>query len=174
MFHQFNFFLFTAEFYFLPVTTSPPKTLYVMSDAKLSALTKSVGSDLASLPLKPITLQSSTVAPGGVAFTTPSLANVPSTTCTVVLSKIGAVLQASPKTVIFTKTASSDKSLGNHMIGAVESLGRVPSVVDEGSTIIHRRESLVNRQLLHPALIALSATSNLVQNTVTPSSQKPQ
>lgn len=91
-----------------------------------------------------------------------------------VLSKIGPVLQASPKTVILAKTDSSDKSSGNHMIGSVESLGRVPSVVDEGSTIIHSRESLVNRQLLQPALIALSSTSHMVQNTVTSASQKPQ
>nr|DBA32093.1 TPA: hypothetical protein GDO54_007842 [Pyxicephalus adspersus] len=156
------------------VTTSPPKTLYVMSDAKLSALTKSVGSDLTSLPLKPMTLQSSsTITPGAMTFTTPSLANSPNTACTVVLSKIGPVLQASPKTVILAKTDSSEKSSGNHMISAVESLGRVQSVVDEGSTIIHSRESLVNRQLLQPALIALSGTSNMIQNTVTPG-QKPQ
>ncbi|KAM5170742.1 KAT8 regulatory NSL complex subunit 3 isoform 2-T2 [Mantella aurantiaca] len=153
------------------VTTSPPKTLYVMSDAKLSALTKSIGSELTSLPLKPITLQStSAVAPGTVTFTTPSLANTPNTACTVVLSKIGPVLQASPKTVFLAKTDSSDKLSGNHMIGTVESLGRVPSVVDEGSTIIHSRESLVNRQLLQPALIALSGTSSMIQHT----SQKPQ
>lgn len=86
-----------------------------------------------------------------------------------VLSKIGPVLQASPKTIILAKTDASDKLSGNHMIGTVESLGRVPSVVDEGSTIIHSRESLVNRQLLQPALIALSGTSNMIQNT----SQKP-
>ncbi|XP_073478167.1 KAT8 regulatory NSL complex subunit 3 isoform X1 [Aquarana catesbeiana] len=157
------------------VTTSPPKTLYVMSDAKLSALTKSVGSEFASLPLKPMALQSSpAISPGTVTFTTPSLASTSNTTCTVVLSKIGPVLQASPKTVILAKTDSSDKSSGNHMIGSVESLGRVPSVVDEGSTIIHSRESLVNRQLLQPALIALSSTSHMVQNTVTSASQKPQ
>lgn len=156
------------------MTTSPPKTLYVMSDAKLSALTKSVGSEFASLPLKPMTLQSSPgIAPGTVTFTTPSLASTSNTTCTVVLSKIGPVLQASPKTVILAKTDSNDKSSGNHMIGSVESLGRVPSVVDEGSTIIHSRESLVNRQLLQPALIALSSSSHM-QNTVTSASQKPQ
>ncbi|KAM9312715.1 KAT8 regulatory NSL complex subunit 3 [Gastrophryne carolinensis] len=156
------------------VTTSPPKTLYVMSDAKLSALTKSVGSDLASLPLKPMTLSSPAVAPGTVTFTTPSLAKTPNTSCTVVLSKIGPVLQASPKTVILAKADTSDKTSGNHMLGTVESLGRVPSVVDEGSTIIHSRESLVNRQLLQPALIALSGTSNIMKTTGTPANQKPQ
>ncbi|KAM8974801.1 KAT8 regulatory NSL complex subunit 3 isoform 2-T2 [Pelodytes ibericus] len=156
------------------VTTSPPKTLYVMSDAKLSALTKSVGSDLASLPLKPMTLQgSSGVPPGAVTFTTPSLANTPNPTCTVVLSKIGPVLQASPKTVILAKTETPEKTTGNHVMGAVESLGRVPSVIDEGSTIIHSRESLVNRQLLQPALIALSGSS-MVHNTGTPNNQKHQ
>lgn len=156
------------------VTTSPPKTLYVMSDAKLSALTKSVGSDLTSLPLKPMTLQSSSaVTPGAVTFTTPSLASTSNPACTVVLSKIGPVLQASPKTVILTKTEASEKTTGNH-ISAVESLGRVPSVVDEGSTIIHSRESLVNRQLLQPALIALSSSSNMVQSPGTSANQKTQ
>lgn len=155
------------------VTTSPPKTLYVMSDAKLSALTKSVGSDLTSLPLKPMTLQSSSaVTPGAVTFTTTSLASASNPACTMVLSKIGPVLQASPKTVMLTKTEASEKT-GNHISG-VESLGRVPSVVDEGSTIIHSRESLVNRQMLQPALIALSGSSNMVQSPGTSANQKTQ
>ncbi|XP_069799569.1 KAT8 regulatory NSL complex subunit 3 isoform X1 [Dendropsophus ebraccatus] len=155
------------------VTTSPPKTLYVMSDAKLSALTKSVGSDLTSLPLKPMTLQSSAaVSPGAVTFTTPSIAGTSNPACTVVLSKIGPVLQASPKTVILAKTEVNEKT-GNHL-SAVESLGRVPSVVDEGSTIIHSRESLVNRQLLQPALIALSGSSNMVHSPGTSANQKTQ
>ncbi|CAH2274830.1 KAT8 regulatory NSL complex subunit 3 isoform X1 [Pelobates cultripes] len=155
------------------VTTSPPKTLYVMSDAKLSALTKSVGSDLASLPLKPMTLQgSSGVPPGAVTFTTPSLTNTPNPTCTVVLSKIGPVLQAPQKTVILAKAEAGEKTSGNHVMGAVESLGRVPSVIDEGSTILHSRESLVNRQLLQPTLIALSGTSSMLHNTGTSNNQK--
>ncbi|XP_053320645.1 KAT8 regulatory NSL complex subunit 3 [Spea bombifrons] len=155
------------------VTTSPPKTLYVMSDAKLSALTKSVVSDVTSLPLKPMALQgSSSVSPGAVTFTTPSLANTTNPTCTVVLSKIGPVLQAPQKTVILAKAETGEKTPGNHVMGAVESLGRVPSVIDEGSTIIHSRESLVNRQLLQPALIALSGTSNMAPNTGTPNNQK--
>ncbi|XP_063304677.1 KAT8 regulatory NSL complex subunit 3 isoform X2 [Pelobates fuscus] len=157
------------------VTTSPPKTLYVMSDAKLSALTKSVGSDLASLPLKPMTLQgSSGVPPGAVTFTTPSLTNTPNPTCTVVLSKIGPVLQAPQKTVILAKAEAGEKTSGNHVMGAVESLGRVPSVIDEGSTILHSRESLVNRQLLQPTLIALSGTSSMLHNTGTSNNQKSQ
>ncbi|XP_063788082.1 KAT8 regulatory NSL complex subunit 3 isoform X1 [Pseudophryne corroboree] len=157
------------------VTTSPPKTLYVMSDAKLSALTKSVGSDLTALPLKQMTLQSSAaVTTGAVTFTTPSLGNTPNPACTVVLSKIGPVLQASSKTVILAKTEASDKTPGNHVISAVESLGRVPSVIDECSTIIHSRESLVNRKLLQPALIALSGSSNVVQSPGTSANQKPQ
>ncbi|XP_066449191.1 KAT8 regulatory NSL complex subunit 3 isoform X1 [Eleutherodactylus coqui] len=155
------------------VTTSPPKTLYVMSDAKLSALTKSVGSDLTSLPLKPMTLQnSSAVSPGAVTFTTQPLTGTSNPACTVVLSKIGPVLQASPKTVILAKTEASEKTI-NHL-SAVESLGRVPSVVDEGSTIIHSRESLVNRQLLQPALIALSGSSNMLQSPGTSANQKTQ
>lgn len=145
-----------------------------MSDAKLSALTKSVGSDLTSLPLKPMTLQSSSaVTPGAVTFTTTSLASASNPACTMVLSKIGPVLQASPKTVILTKTEASEKTAGNHISG-VESLGRVPSVVDEGSTIIHSRESLVNRQLMQPALIALSGSSNMVQSPGTSANQKTQ
>ncbi|XP_053573796.1 KAT8 regulatory NSL complex subunit 3 [Bombina bombina] len=147
------------------VTTSPPKTLYVMSDAKLSALTKSVGSDLTTLPLKQMSLQaSSSISPGTVTFTTPSLASSSNPACTVVLSKIGSVLQAQPKTVILAKAELGDKTSGNHVMGTVESLGRVPSVVDEGSTIIHSRESLISRQLLQPALIALSGSSSGVLN----------
>ncbi|KAM4676334.1 KAT8 regulatory NSL complex subunit 3 isoform 2-T3 [Discoglossus pictus] len=157
------------------VTTSPPKTLYVMSDAKLSALTKSVGTDLATLPLKQMSLQASSAVPAGtVTFTTPSLANTSSSACTVVLSKIGPMLQTQPKTVILAKAEGGDKASGNHLMGAVESLGRVPSVVDEGSTIIHSRESLVNRQLLQPALIALSGSSSGVLNTGTTNNQKQQ
>ncbi|KAG8440937.1 hypothetical protein GDO86_006611 [Hymenochirus boettgeri] len=151
------------------VTTSPPKTLYVMSDAKLSALTKSAGSDLASLPLKSMTLQATSgMSAGAVTFTTPS----PNQACTVVLSKIGPVLQTQPKTVILAKGETADKIAGNHVMTAVESLGRVPSVVDEGSTIIHSRESLVSRSLLQPTLIALSGTSNIVQNTGALTNQK--
>ncbi|NP_001084536.1 uncharacterized protein LOC414483 [Xenopus laevis] len=157
------------------VTTSPPKTLYVMSDAKLSALTKSVGSDLASLPLKSMTLQATSgVTAGAVTFTTPSLANSPSPACTVVLSKIGPVLQAPPKTVILAKAETADKIPGNHIMNAVESLGRVPSVVDDGSTIIHSRESLISRPLLQPTLIALSGTSSIVQSSGTLANQKQQ
>uniref|UniRef100_A0A4X2PX61 RNA demethylase ALKBH5 n=1 Tax=Xenopus tropicalis TaxID=8364 RepID=A0A4X2PX61_XENTR len=157
------------------VTTSPPKTLYVMSDAKLSALTKSVGSDLASLPLKSMTLQATSgVTAGAVTFTTPSLANSPSPACTVVLSKIGPVLQTPPKTVILAKAETAEKIPGNHVMNAVESLGRVPSVVDDGSTIIHSRESLIGRPLLQPTLIALSGTSSIIQNSGTLTNQKQQ
>uniref|UniRef100_A0A8C5MQR5 KAT8 regulatory NSL complex subunit 3 n=1 Tax=Leptobrachium leishanense TaxID=445787 RepID=A0A8C5MQR5_9ANUR len=157
------------------VTTSPPKTLYVMSDAKLSALTKSVGSDLASLPLKPMTLQASSGVPSGaVTFTSQSLTNTPNPACTVVLSKIGSVLQAPTKTVILAKAEAGEKLPGNHVMGAMESLGRVPSVIDEGSTILHSRESLINRQLLQPALIALSGTSSIVHSVGLPNNHKQQ
>ncbi|XP_075457988.1 KAT8 regulatory NSL complex subunit 3 isoform X3 [Ascaphus truei] len=158
-------------------TTSPPKTLYVMSDAKLSALTKSVGADLASLPVKPLTLQASPRMPtGAVTFTTPALASTPSPACTMVLSKIGPVLQAPPKTVILAaaKNEGGERASGNHVMSTVESLGRVPSVVDEGSTIIHSRESLASRQLLQPALIAMSGTSTVVPNTGVAANQKQQ
>ncbi|XP_038641070.1 KAT8 regulatory NSL complex subunit 3 isoform X2 [Scyliorhinus canicula] len=123
------------------VTTSPTKTLYVMSDAKMSALTKSVVSLLEASP-------SSTAG----SIMTPTIT---SSTCTVMLSKVGPVLQSSSKTVILTSTksegqpsvagerfgltSSTSKTPGTRPISS-ETLGKVHSVMDQGSTIIHSTE----------------------------------
>ncbi|KAM3830841.1 KAT8 regulatory NSL complex subunit 3 isoform 2-T3 [Vipera latastei] len=140
-------------------TTSPMKTLYVMSDAKLSALTKSVMAEAASVPLKATAVQTTAAAssttssslPGAVTFATSTTTSTP---CGLGHSKVGPVLQTASKTVILTSTLTAlktDRSLGQRgeMIpGTMETLGRVPSVMDDSSTIIHTRESLTSRHLL--------------------------
>ncbi|TFJ98820.1 cAMP-dependent protein kinase catalytic subunit alpha-like [Platysternon megacephalum] len=143
--------------------TSPMKTLYVMSDAKLSALTKSMMAEAAGAPLKPVGIQtpsssacsssSASSPPGAVTFTSASPASPP---CSLVHSKVGPILQNTTKTVILTSTlaAKGDGPLGRrgekvgHTLASMETLGKVPSVVDSGSTIIHTRETLANRHLL--------------------------
>ncbi|XP_051897203.1 KAT8 regulatory NSL complex subunit 3 [Pristis pectinata] len=138
------------------VTTSPTKTLYVMSDAKMSALTKSIITPLEvstqrSLGTPPL----NTVGP----MLSPSIA---SSTCSVMLSKVGPVLRSSSNTANLTsgksevKPASGGerfslaKSLGPGA-GSTETLGKVPSVMDQGSTIIHTTET--------PSLVGSLATS---------------
>ncbi|KAM8990760.1 KAT8 regulatory NSL complex subunit 3 isoform 4-T4 [Ara ararauna] len=158
-------------------TTSPMKTLYVMSDAKLSALTKSVLAEATSVPLKlpsiqPSSSSSATSATGAVTF-----ASTPSPPASLVHSK---VLQTASKTVILTSTLATVKGDGplghigekvsltksaaalGHALGAVETLGRVPSVVDEGSTIIHSREALASRQLLSQGVLPGGAGTTLI------------
>ncbi|XP_057258560.1 KAT8 regulatory NSL complex subunit 3 isoform X2 [Pezoporus wallicus] len=157
-------------------TTSPMKTLYVMSDAKLSALTKSVLAEATSVPLKLPSIQpsssSSSSATGAV-----TLASNPSPPASLVHSK---VLQTASKTVILTSTLATVKGDGplghvgekvsltksaaalGHALGAVETLGRVPSVVDEGSTIIHSREALASRQLLSQGVLPGGAGTTLI------------
>ncbi|XP_061334961.1 KAT8 regulatory NSL complex subunit 3 isoform X4 [Pezoporus flaviventris] len=157
-------------------TTSPMKTLYVMSDAKLSALTKSVLAEATSVPLKLPSIQpsssSSSSATGAV-----TLASTPSPPASLVHSK---VLQTASKTVILTSTLATVKGDGplghvgekvsltksaaalGHALGAVETLGRVPSVVDEGSTIIHSREALASRQLLSQGVLPGGAGTTLI------------
>ncbi|XP_062452996.1 KAT8 regulatory NSL complex subunit 3 isoform X3 [Rhea pennata] len=169
-------------------TTSPMKTLYVMSDAKLSALTKSVMGEATSVPLKPLGIQpssssssSSASSPtGAVTFATSPLASAPSPPSSLVHSKVGPVLQTASKTVILTSTlaavkgdgplghggekvslAKSPSALG-HALGAVETLGRVPSVVDDGSTIIHTRETLANRHLLPQGMLPGGTGTTLI------------
>ncbi|XP_033926334.1 KAT8 regulatory NSL complex subunit 3 isoform X4 [Melopsittacus undulatus] len=180
----------------LVTTTSPMKTLYVMSDAKLSALTKSVLAEATSVPLKLPSIQpsssSSSSATGAVTF-----ASTPSPPSSLVHSK---VLQTASKTVILTSTLATvkgDGALGHigekvslpksaaalgHALGAVETLGRVPSVVDEGSTIIHSREALASRQLLSQGvlpggagttLITLGSSSSIIATAGPTLSQKP-
>ncbi|KAM6369790.1 KAT8 regulatory NSL complex subunit 3 isoform 6-T6 [Pluvialis apricaria] len=173
-------------------TTSPMKTLYVMSDAKLSALTKSVMGEATSVPLKLPGIQpsssssssssSSASSPtGAVTFATSSpLASAPSPPGSLVHSKVGPVLQTASKTVILTSTLAAVKGDGplghigekvsltksaaalGHALGAVETLGRVPSVVDDGSTIIHTREALANRHLLPQGVLPGGAGTTLI------------
>ncbi|XP_042200448.1 KAT8 regulatory NSL complex subunit 3 isoform X2 [Callorhinchus milii] len=145
-------------------TTSPTKTLYVMSDAKMCALTKSiVGSlDPSSLCSRP----GFSTASAALTFTSPALTNAPSSPCAVVLSKVGPLLQNNSKTVLLASAPppappTPTKSEGNlggpgdtlvpvsaapNKISAaasssVETLGKMPSVMDEGSTIIHTTET---------------------------------
>ncbi|XP_068777019.1 KAT8 regulatory NSL complex subunit 3 isoform X3 [Struthio camelus] len=169
-------------------TTSPMKTLYVMSDAKLSALTKSVMGEATSVPLKlpgiqPSSSSSSSSASsptGAVTFATSPLASAPSPPSSLVHSKVGPVLQTASKTVILTSTLAAVKGDGplghigekvgltksasalGHALGAVETLGRVPSVVDDGSTIIHTRETLANRHLLPQGMLPGGASTTLI------------
>ncbi|XP_053124986.1 KAT8 regulatory NSL complex subunit 3 isoform X2 [Hemicordylus capensis] len=159
-------------------TTSPMKTLYVMSDAKLSALTKSVMGEATSVPLKPTAIQtgaaaaaaSSAASLGAVTF-----ASTPSPPCSLVHSKVGPVLQTTSKTVILTSTLTAmkgDRALGQrgekvnltkgHAVGAMETLGRVPSVMDDSSTILHTREALANRHLLPQGMLPAAAGTTLI------------
>ncbi|XP_051496576.1 KAT8 regulatory NSL complex subunit 3 isoform X5 [Apus apus] len=170
----------------LVTTTSPMKTLYVMSDAKLSALTKSVMGEASSVPLKlpgiqPSSSSSSSSASsptGAITFSTSPLASTPSPPTSLVHSKVGPVLQTSSKTLILTSTlVKGDGPLGHigekvtltksatalsHSLGAVETLGRVPSVVDDGSTIIHSREALASRHLLPQGVVPGGAGTTLI------------
>ncbi|KAM6294623.1 KAT8 regulatory NSL complex subunit 3 [Aegotheles albertisi] len=190
----------------LVTTTSPMKTLYVMSDAKLSALTKSVMGEATSVPLKlpgiqPSSSSSSASSPtGAVTFATSPLASTPSPPSSLLHSKVGPVLQTASKTVILTSalaTVKSDGPLGHigekvsltksavalgHALGAVETLGRVPSVVDDGSTLIHSREALANRHLLPQGvlpggtgttLITLGSSSSIIATAGPTLGQKP-
>ncbi|XP_035754770.1 KAT8 regulatory NSL complex subunit 3 isoform X3 [Egretta garzetta] len=186
-------------------TTSPMKTLYVMSDAKLSALTKSVMGEATSVPLKlpgiqPSSSSSASSPTGAVTFATSPLASAPSPPSSLVHSKVGPVLQTASKTVILTSTLATMKGDGplghigekvsltksaaalGHALGAVETLGRVPSVVDDGSTIIHTREALANRHLLpqgvlpggpSTTLITLGSSSSIIATAGPTLGQKP-
>ncbi|XP_035201103.1 KAT8 regulatory NSL complex subunit 3 isoform X4 [Oxyura jamaicensis] len=172
-----------------PVVTSasPMKTLYVMSDAKLSALTKSMMGEATSVPLKLPGIQpsssssSSASSPtGAVTFATSPLAGAPSPPGSLVHSKVGPVLQTASKTVILTSTLAAVKGDGplghlgekvsltksasalGHTLGTMETLGRVPSVVDDGSTIIHTREALANRHLLPQGVLPGGAGTTLI------------
>ncbi|XP_029139006.1 KAT8 regulatory NSL complex subunit 3 [Protobothrops mucrosquamatus] len=183
-------------------TTSPMKTLYVMSDAKLSALTKSVMAEAASVPLKATAVQTAAAAssatssslPGAVTFATSTTTSTPGG---LGHSKVGPVLQTASKTVILTSTLTAlktDRSLGQrgelalakgHELGTMETLGRVPSVMDDSSTIIHTRESLTSRHLLPQGMLPSAAgttlitlSSNLAGSSIIPTagaalSQKP-
>ncbi|XP_069773636.1 KAT8 regulatory NSL complex subunit 3 isoform X5 [Narcine bancroftii] len=137
------------------VTTSPTKTLYVMSDAKMSALTKSIITPLeVSTPRSLGTPPVNTVGP----LLSPSIA---SSTCSVILSKVGPVLRSSSTTTTLSsgktemKLASGErfslaKTLSSGSV-STETLGKVPSVMDQGSTILHTTET--------PSLMGSLATS---------------
>ncbi|KFZ52752.1 hypothetical protein N321_08055, partial [Antrostomus carolinensis] len=139
-----------------------------------------------SVPLKlsgiqPPSSSSSVSSPtGAVTFATSPLASVPSPPSSLVHTKVGPVLQTTSKTVILTSTLAAVKGDGplghigekvsltkstaalGHALGAVETLGRVPSVVDDGSTIIHTREALANRHLLPQGVMPGGAGTTLL------------
>ncbi|OPJ86911.1 KAT8 regulatory NSL complex subunit 3 isoform A [Patagioenas fasciata monilis] len=156
----------------LVTASSPMKTLYVMSDAKLSALTKSA---MGEVPLKLPAIQpssSSSCSPTG-AVTFASAAS------SLLHSKVGPVLQTASKTVILTSalaTVKGDGPLGHvgdklslsksvpalgHALGTAEPLGRVPSVGDEGS-VGHGREALASRHLVPQAVLPGGAGTTLI------------
>ncbi|XP_072122415.1 KAT8 regulatory NSL complex subunit 3 isoform X1 [Mobula birostris] len=126
------------------VTTSPTKTLYVMSDAKMSALTKSI-----ITPLEISTQRSLGTPPLNTAspMLSPSISS-----SSMILSKAGPVLRSSSSTTNLTlgkseaKPASGGerfslaKSQGS-VATSTETVGKVPSVMDQGSTIIHTTET---------------------------------
>ncbi|KFV03390.1 hypothetical protein N339_06824, partial [Pterocles gutturalis] len=124
-----------------------------------------------SVPLKlpgiqPSSSSSASSPTGTVTFATSPLASAPSPPSSLLRSKVGPVLQTTSKTLILTFTLApvkGDRPLGHtgdkvsltrsamalgHALGTVETLGRVPSVVDGGSTIAHSRNALPNRRLL--------------------------
>ncbi|KAM6106820.1 KAT8 regulatory NSL complex subunit 3 [Pterocles gutturalis] len=187
----------------LVTAASPTRTLYVTSDAKLSALTKSVMGEATSVPLKlpgiqPSSSSSASSPTGTVTFATSPLASAPSPPSSLLRSKVGPVLQTTSKTLILTFTLApvkGDRPLGHtgdkvsltrsamalgHALGTVETLGRVPSVVDGGSTIAHSRNALPNRRLLPggagTALVTLGsslANPSVIATARTTLSQKP-
>lgn len=123
------------------VTTSPTKTLYVMSDAKMSALTKSIISPLEVS--SPRTLGTPTLSTVG-AVMSPSTVSM--------LSKVGPVLRSSsgPTNLVTAATGGERFSLATGA-ASTETLGKVPSVMDQGSTIIHTTAT--------PCLVGSLATS---------------
>lgn len=153
--------------------SSPMKTLYVMSDAKLSALTKSA---MGEVPLKlpaiqPSSSSSSCSPTGAVTFA--------SAASSLLHSKVGPVLQTASKTVILTSALAAvkgDRPLGHvgdklslsksvpalgHALGTAEPLGRVPPAGDEGS-VGHGREALASRHLLPQAVLPGGAGTALI------------
>ncbi|XP_074838065.1 KAT8 regulatory NSL complex subunit 3 isoform X2 [Carettochelys insculpta] len=149
--------------------TSPMKTLYVMSDAKLSALTKSAMAEGACAPLKPAGIQTPSSF-SATTFPTATAASSCSLPSSVVRPRVGPILQNTSKAVILTSTvaAKGDGPLGHRaekagpIFGTVETLGKVASVVDNGSTIVHTRETLVNRHLLPQGMLPAVAGTTLI------------
>ncbi|XP_039625537.1 KAT8 regulatory NSL complex subunit 3 isoform X2 [Polypterus senegalus] len=123
-------------------TTSPTKTIYVMSDAKMSALKKSVIPQQTEMSISQRTQVATT-------FNNPPIASSQS----FVVPKVGQVLQGTSKTVILTPTLAVKAGSVVDKVGlpiykptpaTIESLGRVPSVMDEGSHILHTTETISN------------------------------
>ncbi|KAJ1091946.1 hypothetical protein NDU88_005060 [Pleurodeles waltl] len=166
----------TASTASVVTTTSPPKTLYVMSDAKLSALTRSVSPGASSAPLKPVAIPTSiSVSTGPVTFTTATLGGAGNQPCTMVLSKVGSMLQGIHKAVILTPTKNSGNQglLGEKAVipmtsHSMDTVGRVPSVLEDGSTIFQSRDTF-NR----PGMSNTAPTTTIITLTgstmVTPS-----
>lgn len=174
-------------------TTSPTKTLYVMSDAKLSALTKSMMPQVETIPscTKTAVQPTTSIAAGVVTLATPAQS---SPTCTVVLSKVGPVLHSTSNTVILTP-AMKGELIGGHTsdktgvsnvvlnkgslptvtptVGAAESLGRISSVVhsaaDEGTALICTAESISHRFVAQSSALhsPCSAVLNFSSSTAT-------
>uniref|UniRef100_K7EZ35 Uncharacterized protein n=1 Tax=Pelodiscus sinensis TaxID=13735 RepID=K7EZ35_PELSI len=135
--------------------------------------------EAACAPLKPAGIQapsssacsSSTSSPSGaVAFPAATAASAPSPPCSLVHSKGGPALQNAAKTLLLTSAvaAKGDGPLGRraekvgHTLGAVETLGKVPSVVDNGSTILHSRETLGSRLWLPQGMLPAGAGTTLI------------
>ncbi|KFO82615.1 hypothetical protein N303_12504, partial [Cuculus canorus] len=135
----------------------------------------------AALKLTGIQPSSSASSPTGtITFASSSLPGTPSAPGSLLHSKVGPVLQATSKTVILSSTLAAMKSEGplghisdkvsltkraaalGHALGAMETLGRVPSVVDNGSTIIHAREALANRHLVPQGVLPGGAGTTLI------------
>lgn len=166
----------TASTASVVTTTSPPKTLYVMSDAKLSALTRSVSPGASSAPLKPVAIPTSiSVSSGPVTFTTATLGGAGNPPCAMVLSKVGSMLQGIHKAVILTPTKNNgNQSLLGEKAGipitshSMDTVGRVPSVLEDGSTVFQSRDTF-NR----PGMSNTAPTTTIITLTgstmVTPS-----
>ncbi|XP_070621568.1 KAT8 regulatory NSL complex subunit 3 isoform X1 [Erythrolamprus reginae] len=152
--------------------TSPMKTLYVMSDAKLSALTKSAMAEAASAPLKATTDGAAAAA----ASSPPEVVTFAPSTASGTPGGLGPskVLQPASKTVILNYAPAvlkADRSLAQrgevalakgHELGTLETLGRVPSLMDDGSTILHPQESPSKRHLLPQGVLPSIAGTPLI------------
>ncbi|KFP02157.1 hypothetical protein N300_05450, partial [Calypte anna] len=128
---------------------------------------------------------SATSPTGAVTFTTSPLASTPSSPGSLLHPKVGPVLQTASKTLILTSTLSTGKGDGalghsgegglskgppalSHALGAVETLGRVPSVVDEGSTILHTREAVASRHLVPQGVLPGGTNTTLITLATSP------
>ncbi|XP_065507846.1 KAT8 regulatory NSL complex subunit 3 isoform X3 [Caloenas nicobarica] len=160
----------------LVTASSPMKTLYVMSDAKLSALTKSA---MGEVPLKLPAIQPSSSSSSSSGSPTGAV-TLASTASSLLHSKVGPVFQTASKTVILTSALAAVKGDGplghvgdklslsksvpalGHALGTAEPLGRVLSAGDEGSGGGRAREALASRHLLPQAVLPGGAGTALI------------